>query len=290
MLITTLRWDQEIGWSAPFPDHDGPTTFVLAFGPSSLLDDPTPLHELHAAFPRSAVVGCSTSGEIDGDSVDDGSVVVTVTRFDDVALTVVPLEVPDAAASRQAGEAAARRLLAAQPALQAAFVLSDGLGVNGSTLVEGLTAVLPPEVVITGGLAGDGDRFERTWVLVDGEPRAHHVVAVGLSGPGLLVGYGSQGGWEIFGPERRITRAEGNVLYELDGQPALALYKKYLGDRRGPARHRAALPLALRIPGAEHRQVVAHRARHRRGVAVDDLRRDVPGELVRAADGPPSNG
>ena len=257
MLISTLRWDADDGWSAPFPDVDSPSTLVLAFGPSALLDEPGPLRTLVAAFPQATVMGCSSSGEIDGDSVNDDSLIVSITRFESVRLTQVHLEVPDAAGSRQAGEQLARRLLEHHPDLQAAFVLSDGLGVNGSTLVEGLTAVLPPEVIITGGLAGDADRFERTWVIVDGEVRRGHACAVGLSGPDLVVGFGSQGGWEIFGPERRITRSEGNVLYELDGQPALSLYKKYLGDRAEGLPATALLfPLALRIPGAEHRQVV----------------------------------
>ena len=57
------------------------------------------------------------------------------------------------------------------------------------------------------------------------------MVAIGFYGPSIVIGYGSRGGWEGFGPRRRITRAQGNTLFELDGQPALALYKRYLGER-----------------------------------------------------------
>jgi hypothetical protein len=78
--------------------------------------------------------------------------------------------------------------------------------------------------------------------MVDGKPVSGSVVAVALSGP-LEIGTGSQGGWDTFGPERRVTRATGNVLYELDGKPALALYKDYLGELA------AGLPAtALRFP------------------------------------------
>jgi hypothetical protein len=56
------------------------------------------------------------------------------------------------------------------------------------------------------------------------------VVAVGLCGEHLRFGHGSFGGWEPFGPARRVTRCDGNVLYELDGEPALEIYKRYLGD------------------------------------------------------------
>jgi len=127
------------------------------------------------------------------------------------------------------------------------FVLSDGLCVNGTPLVAGLTAGLPRGVAITGGLAGDGSRFARTWVLDRQRTEANHVCAVGLYGNRLRVGHGCDAGWSDFGPERRITRAEGNVLFELDGKPALELYKTYLGERAAGLPGTALLfPLAVR--------------------------------------------
>lgn len=70
-----------------------------------------------------------------------------------------------------------------------------------------------------------------------------------MYGERLKIGYASLGGWDPFGPERLITRARGNVMYELDGQPALALYKRYLGDDadRLPATG-LLFPLSLRTP------------------------------------------
>ncbi|MFK5893853.1 MAG: FIST C-terminal domain-containing protein, partial [Pseudomonadota bacterium] len=41
---------------------------------------------------------------------------------------------------------------------------------------------------------------------------------------------GCHGGWSEFGAKHIITRSNGNILYEIDGEPALDLYKKYLGD------------------------------------------------------------
>jgi hypothetical protein len=112
-------------------------------------------------------------------------------------------------------------------------------------------------VVITGGLAGDGERFGRTWVLADGQPRGGHVTAVGLGGQRLHIGHGSEGGWDLLGPKRRVTRSVANVVYELDGQPALQLYKKYLGGRAsGLPATALLLPLAVWTPEAEDRQVV----------------------------------
>ena len=132
------------------------------------------------------------------------------------------------------------------------FVLSDGLAVNGSRLAEGLSRHLGAQVVVTGALAGDGSAFARTWVLDRDAARAHRICALGLYGERLRIGHGCDGGWHDFGPERRITRASGNVLYELDGKPALDLYKTYLGERAAGLPGTALLfPLAVRLQAGD---------------------------------------
>lgn len=257
MELTVSQWTPDGGWDTPLPAVDGPQTLVLAFGASGLIDDPAVLDELSATYPTSVVMGCSTAGEIRGDTVADDTLTVAVSRFATTRLRLVQGNVADPAASHQAGLELAKRMADGADDLRAMFVLSDGLHVNGSGLVEGLVEGSGGRVTITGGLAGDGDRFDRSWVLVDGAARSNAVTAVGLFGPDVCVGHGSRGGWDIFGPERRITRAEGNVLYELDGQPALELYKNYLGNRAEGLPATALLfPLALRVPGTEARSVV----------------------------------
>jgi hypothetical protein len=104
------------------------------------------------------------------------------------------------------------------------------LHVNGSDLARGLAGGVSEGVSITGGLSGDGTNFAETWVVADGGAGPQRVAAVGLYGNDLRIGYGSMGGWQPFGPLRTITRAEGNILYELDGRSALDLYKSYLGS------------------------------------------------------------
>jgi hypothetical protein len=128
--------------------------------------------------------------------------------------------------------------------------LSEGLSVNGTQLVAGLAAGVPQGVIITGGLAGDGSRFGRTWVLDGDRAVSNRITAVGFYGDHLCIGHGCDGGWSDFGPERRITRSEGNVLYELDGKPALELYKTYLGARAQGLPGTALLfPLSVRREG-----------------------------------------
>ena len=107
-------------------------------------------------------------------------------------------------------------------------------------------------MIIAGGLAADDTRFASTWVIDGGRQLAGRVVAVGFYGPDLVIGHGSRGGWDRFGPERLVTRSRDNVLFELDGRPALQLYKEYLGERQRELPSAALLfPLALREPGGQ---------------------------------------
>lgn len=238
------------GWHAPLPSWlDSPQTLVMAFGAPDLEAGEHPYAELAAAFPSAVLMGCSTAGEIAGTAVHDASISVAVARFEHSRLRRVLTRIGCPADSQAAGARLAAQLLAPPAAgdLRAVFVLSVGLNVNGTPLVAGLASGLPPGVVITGGLAGDGNRFAATWVLDRERRETQHVCAVGLYGERLRVGHGCHAGWLDFGPDRLITRSQGNVLYELDGKPALELYRTYLGDRAQGLPGTALLfPLALR--------------------------------------------
>lgn len=249
MQIETVTYRTGSGWSQPLPTAlDSDSTLVLAFAAPELCSSPAPLQELARALPNSMLVGCSTSGEIAGSQVNDASISVAIARFEHTTLRRAVTSASRAAESFEAGARLAAEL--AGPGLRAVFVLSDGLCVNGTSLVDGLARHLPPGVVITGGLAGDGSRFARTWVLNHDLPEPNRICAVGLYGERLRIGHGCDGGWSDFGPERRITRSEGNVLYELDGKPALDLYKKYLGERAAGLPGTALLfPLSVRREG-----------------------------------------
>ncbi len=227
MFSTTLKYDRQGEWSEKLPDVDSYKTLVLAFGSSDMIERPEALQVLQRAYPNSVIAGCSTSGEIFENTVNDDSLSVAIMKFDRSDVKLASAAVKGDADSYSAGKALARQLNGSD--LRAVLVFSDGLMVNGTELTAGIDAHLPKDVTITGGLAGDGDRFERTWVLVQGQPRSGFVTAVGLYG-NVSVTHGSQGGWDRFGPQRVITRSDGNVLYELDGRPALTLYKEYLGE------------------------------------------------------------
>lgn len=256
MEIHTLRYDRKRLWSTKnLPEVDSRRTLVLMFGSSSFTDSPGPIRELISHYSQSAVLGCSTAGEILGTQIFDESVSAAIVRFDHTDLRMASATAGSAEESFAAGREVARQLNDAK--LRGILVLSDGLHVNGSELVRGLNSQVPPSVVVTGGLAGDGNRFRRTWVLQDGRPQAGFVTAIGFYGDRIQIGHGSKGGWDLFGPERRVTKSKGNVLYELDGRPALQLYKEYLGDRAdGLPATGLLFPLALRADETNSKSLV----------------------------------
>ena len=251
MHLQTVTYCASAGWSAALPvELDSPRTLVLAFAGAGFGADGAPFRALAEGFPRSLMAGCSTAGEIAGAQVHDDSISVAVACFEHTDLRHAGTTIRSADDSLDAGSRLAAQL--AGNGLRAVFVLSDGLRVNGSLLVQGLASRLPGDVIITGGLAGDGSRFQRTWVLDGSRPEANRVCAIGLYGERLRVGHGREGGWSGFGPERRITRAEGNVLFELDGKPALDLYRTYLGELAGGLPGTGLLfPLAVKRSGED---------------------------------------
>jgi hypothetical protein len=229
MKATQYKWSQSGSWKPDLPTSEADQQdVVFIFGARPLIQAGQAIDELRSRFKGAAIIGCSTSGEIVGDSVVDDSIVATAVHFDHTRLQTASTTITDAKSSYQAGEELARQLK--DPALRHVFVLSDGLKVNGSDLARGLASGVSEGVSITGGLSGDSTNFAETWVVAGDGAGPQRVAAIGLYGDDLRVGYGSMGGWQPFGPVRTITRAEGNVLYELDGRSALDLYKTYLGD------------------------------------------------------------
>ncbi len=251
MFVEQTRWSGATGWVVSrAPRQDASAHVVLFFGAREAIETSRAPETLRAAHPHACIIGCSTAGEISETTVCDGSVVATAIHFEHTVVRAACQPLGSAEDSRAAGERLARDL--ASDDLVHVFVLAEGLEVNGSDLVAGLRHGLPASVAVTGGLAADGALFEKTCVYCDEEPDEGKVAAVGFYGDRLKIGYGSMGGWDTFGPERLVTRAEGNVLYELDGSSALELYKKYLGSHAADLPASGLLfPLSLRVESGD---------------------------------------
>lgn len=205
-----------------------PCDLVLLFAAIDLLREPACFLALRRAFPDAILAGCSTAGEITAKGMSDGTATITTLSFDKVQVRSSACRLERMEDSAVVGAQLGQALKA--PDLRAALVFGKGVGINGSALIDGIVGAVGESVPISGGLAGDGGAFQATLTLTSHGIDADQVVAVGLYGDSLKASHGSFGGWQPFGPPRKVTKADGNMLYELDGHAALDLYKDYLGE------------------------------------------------------------
>ncbi len=182
---------------------------------------------LKTRYPSAQIIGCTTSGEINANGVFDDSIQITAIMWEKVMQRVAQTTMSGMQNSFETAAMLGKQLQA--ESLRALLVISDGLNVNGSELLKGFQSVLG-EIPIIGGLAGDGGAFVKTLQLYNDTISANMVIAVGLYGNALIVSSGALGGWKPYGPPRKITRSEKNVVYEMDGKPALPLYRMYIGE------------------------------------------------------------
>ena len=223
-------------WAGQGPASDAVITFpnvtrpdvLLVFGPRHVLEDGGWGPRLGEAWPGAEIIGCSTAGEITAAGAHEEHVVVTALELEGSVARLAVRDLELDADHAETGRWLAHAL--AGPALRVVLVFADGLRTQGQHLVDGLSGGLAPEVVISGGLAGDGRDFGRTGVLTRAGLLGHHVVALGLYGEGLVARCASASGWSPFGLERVVTRSAGHIVQEIDGVRALDIYSRYLGE------------------------------------------------------------
>lgn len=202
---------------------------IFLFFSSKLDESKTAIDGICKSFADIPVVGCSTAGEIQDNELHEGSVALLALKMEKTKVKLSGFPINGGATSYDAANKLGDSLNADD--LKAIFVLSPGLQVNGSEIVQGIESSIGDDVTVFGGLAGDGADFEKTYTLLNGTLSNDELVAVGFYGDDFQVKTGSEGGWSPFGPARCVTKAEKNVLFELDGKPALELYETYLGDK-----------------------------------------------------------
>ncbi len=227
---------------------------ILGFGSKRLVAEGHLNKYLTEKYPSAEIVLSSTAGEIAYNSVYDDSAVIIVISFEKTVIKTASLNIEDFSDSFELGKSIVQQF--DTQGLTSILILSDGLLVNGSQLVTGMEAANQGKVLITGGLAGDGTHFDNTLVGLNGTPKIGTVAAVGFYGDQIDVRSSSVSGWDVFGPERVVTKANGTNVYEIDNSSAVELYKIYLGPYIDDKTNTILLfPLALKLPG--HSQYIA---------------------------------
>ena len=200
---------------------------VFLFGDTDCIKDEKKFFELKELFPNAKIVGCSSSGNIFNSAVTKFQMVATAVVFEKASVEISSINFNENDDIEKLSENLINNL--PKENLKHIFLLSDGLLINGSQLTRGINKV-NKLIPVTGGMAGDGARFCETYVIANDIPAQRAIVAVGFYGDSLFIQSGCFAGWSEFGAQRTITKSIGNVLYEIDDEPALDLYKKYLGE------------------------------------------------------------
>jgi hypothetical protein len=251
MKTEQIIYSQTSGWVKKINnDLCDKAQLVLVFGNKELLKEQVHINFLKKEYPVAQIIGCSTSGEIYQEEVFNQNIVCTAVWFENTTIEIAEEHINTMEDSFIVGEKLAAKL--DKDKLVHVMILSEGLNINGSELTKGLNNRFNNKISTTGGLAGDQDNFNETVIVHNQAGVSNLVLAIGFYGEQLQVGYGSMGGWDSFGVDREVTKSIGNTLYELDGQPALELYKKFLGDHAAGLPASALLfPLSLIIKNTE---------------------------------------
>lgn len=230
MQLNQYSYNSISGWSKKLDNSlDSKNTLILIFASHDISTTLNPINELIDAFTNSKFMGCSTAGEIIGNSISDDRFVVQIIKFEKSKLQLASVKIANSHKSQGIGKQLIDKI--DKEGLKYIFILGTSLHINGSQFIEGISDIDLQDVVITGGFAGDDQLFEKTWVLVDKKPSYDSVSALAIYGEELYVGYGAKDGCNQLGIRREVTHSFENILYALDNQSALELYKYYLGKR-----------------------------------------------------------
>ncbi|MFZ0491330.1 MAG: FIST N-terminal domain-containing protein [Salegentibacter sp.] len=100
---------------------------------------------------------------------------------------------------------------------------------DGHKMVSTLKKSLGPEKVYYGGMAGDDWSMNGTFVFANENETDSGIAAIVLDGDKIQLNGMAINGYKPMGISRTVTRSKGNLLYEIDGKPAVEMYLKYLG-------------------------------------------------------------
>ncbi len=172
------------------------------------------------------IVGASTAGEItkNGPTMRD-SVAVMLLASDTMNCTAA-IATNLTLDSTASGSHLASQLQPHDPALL--MIFADGLKGNGSAVLRGISSVLGQHFPVVGGSAGDNGKLVETHQFIGNTSQTNAVVGVGFSGD-FKFSVGVNHGWNVVGAPQIVTKSVGTTIHEINNQPAVSLYERYLG-------------------------------------------------------------
>jgi PAS domain S-box-containing protein len=182
------------------------------------------LQKTYSALPFATIIGASTAGEIEQQHLHDDGVLFSITSFDNVNLSLAFSTQTDA---YDAGQQIATQIIT--PNTRCIIAFADGISMNGEAFIRGIDHI-SHNIPIAGGMSGDGTRFAQCFVIAQDNIIPNAAVAVSLNSDTLQLWQDYNLSWRPIGRSMTITKADGNRIYEIDHQPAVEIYREYLGE------------------------------------------------------------
>jgi len=200
------------------------TIFIQLFsGNMDLILVQSLLDTLHMKLPDAIIIGATTAGEIINGSMRSNEIIIAVSLFHSTDIKSRYFSVAD----YENGVLAAREMLSDRSKVCIAF--GEGLHGDSESFLNGFTSVRD-NLIIAGGNAGDDLTFTHTAIMHNTTIHERGIVVVILDSDCLEVHNNYSLNWTSIGKEMVVTRSNGNVLYEIDGQSIQAIHEHYLGS------------------------------------------------------------
>jgi PAS domain S-box-containing protein len=182
------------------------------------------IKKLNKKFINSTIIGTTTAGEISKAKMLDNSTVVSVTLFEKTKLNASYVKDINTDSGKELFHKICKKTT------KAAVLLSEGLhGEDYEGFINGFRDQ-NPNIIVSGGLAGDNFELKETFVFLNNKLYNRGSVAVSFSSKKLYADNRYNLNWEPIGKEFVVTKADGNLVYEIDNQNSIEVFKKYLGE------------------------------------------------------------
>lgn len=214
-------------WDARLLKAENPQLALLFGSRFTLEQSENSLVQFQEMYPDASIISISGAGNILDDSIIDNTIVANSIEFEHTKIQISHTDFKD----RDELEVADSLMANIDQENLKSLLLYSCSGINLERVIQRLNSKLNHSIPISGGAAGDDMRFEKTIIGIGSDLSTERIVLIGFYGDKIHTQYGLHSGMDPFGPKRKITKCLGNIVFEIDHQPALDLYKDYLGEK-----------------------------------------------------------
>lgn len=248
MKVTQLTIEslQEININLDFKP-----TLILCFSSLSERQIQPFLIQLKNQFPHVPCIGCSSGGDILETTINYSALSLTFIEFE---TTQIEIELSHFKVTKEKFTSLENPLNTSL--LKHMLVFTD-LQSSDFNFINHLQCQLPSHIKVSGGVAAANllEKNNNTYIIYEDKTYKNAAIYIGLYGDNLSINYGSHAGWDSYGIERVATKSEGNILYELNGESAASIYKRYL-DSLGEKLPEATISYPLSVRFSENERPI----------------------------------